>query len=91
MSAESQRLRDGIRSGAIGCRCMRAEGQCGDYHVAGCPWINAVLEIYRLERAEEHCLTCKRVLNDPAEPDSLDCGGDCRGCMRDIFLDPDCE
>lgn len=29
------------------------------------------------------CLTCKRTLGDPNDPLSLDCGGDCWGCVRE--------
>jgi hypothetical protein len=30
------------------------------------------------------CLMCKRLLDQPGVPESLDCGGDCLGCIRDI-------
>lgn len=36
-----------------------------------------------------HCETCGRELDVPGIPESVDCGGDCRGCMAHIFLDPD--
>ena len=35
------------------------------------------------------CKTCKHVMNDPADPGTLDCGGDCRRCMAEAG-DPDC-
>lgn len=35
-----------------------------------------------------NCLICKRVLNNPADPLSVDCGGDCLKCMADCD-DPD--
>lgn len=30
------------------------------------------------------CKLCGRALNQPEEPDSADCGGDCKGCMDAI-------
>jgi hypothetical protein len=35
------------------------------------------------------CLICKRLLNNPNDPLSMDCGGDCLQCMADAG-DPDC-
>jgi hypothetical protein len=35
------------------------------------------------------CNTCKRELDNPADPRSMDCGGDCLQCMADAG-DPDC-
>lgn len=35
------------------------------------------------------CLICKRVLNNPSDPYSVDCGGDCIKCMAECG-DPDC-
>lgn len=29
------------------------------------------------------CLTCGKALDDPLDPDSVDCGGDCYGCIQD--------
>lgn len=37
----------------------------------------------------KQCGSCKRPLNQPDDPRSLDCGGDCRQCMADAG-DPDC-
>lgn len=34
--------------------------------------------------APPRCLTCGRLLNQPDDPKSLDCGGDCRGCIDEI-------
>lgn len=34
------------------------------------------------------CLICKRVLDNPEDPLSVDCGGDCLQCMADCD-DPD--
>jgi hypothetical protein len=31
-----------------------------------------------------HCKLCGRALDQPGIPESLDCGGDCRGCMDEI-------
>lgn len=31
-----------------------------------------------------HCLICSRKLDQPEDPLSLDCGGDCLGCMNRI-------
>ena len=37
------------------------------------------------------CNICKRLLDDPREPDlTADCGGDCLQCMARVG-DPDCE
>lgn len=35
------------------------------------------------------CLICKRALNNPNDPLSTDCGGDCVSCMAEAG-DPDC-
>ena len=35
-----------------------------------------------------HCTICKRKLDQPDDPKSLDCGGDCWGCMEE-FEKPD--
>ena len=36
------------------------------------------------------CNICKRLLDDPSEPDlTADCGGDCLSCMARVG-DPDC-
>lgn len=36
------------------------------------------------------CAICKRPLDEPDDPFSRDCGGDCLGCMANIADDPDC-
>lgn len=36
------------------------------------------------------CSTCGRVLDETGEPFSVDCGGDCIGCMIFVGGDPDC-
>jgi len=36
------------------------------------------------------CGICRRLLNNPVDPVSLDCGGDCLQCMA-AAGDPDCE
>ncbi len=33
---------------------------------------------------KELCRLCKRPLDDPTDPKSLDCGGDCLGCIEEI-------
>lgn len=33
------------------------------------------------------CLICKRPLDDPRDSLSLDCGGDCLGCVNEIGYD----
>jgi hypothetical protein len=38
----------------------------------------------------ERCKLCKRVLDDPDDPLSKDCGGDCLYCMATIGEDLDC-
>jgi hypothetical protein len=38
--------------------------------------------------AAAHCRICKRELNQPSDPLSVDCGGDCLGCMAEAG-DPD--
>jgi hypothetical protein len=35
------------------------------------------------------CHICKRLLDDPADPTTEDCGGDCLRCMAEAG-DPDC-
>ena len=35
----------------------------------------------------KHCGICKRVLDIPADPLSIDCGGDCWGCVGEIEAD----
>jgi rRNA maturation endonuclease Nob1 len=40
-------------------------------------------------RKKERCHFCKRVLDNPDDPFSEDCGGDCLQCMADIAEDPD--
>lgn len=32
----------------------------------------------------KQCKLCNKVLNDPKDPKSLDCGGDCLGCIEEI-------
>lgn len=36
------------------------------------------------------CFICNRVLDNPEDPFSEDCGGDCLQCMADAG-DPECE
>lgn len=36
------------------------------------------------------CSICKRSLNDPNDPTTEDCGGDCLKCMAEIAEDLDC-
>ena len=38
----------------------------------------------------EKCQYCKRLLDDPKDPTTRDCGGDCLRCMAQIGEDPDC-
>jgi hypothetical protein len=35
----------------------------------------------------KHCGICKRVLDISADPLSIDCGGDCWGCVGEIEAD----
>jgi hypothetical protein len=35
------------------------------------------------------CLICGTELNQPEDPGTVDCGGDCRRCMARVALDPD--
>lgn len=37
-----------------------------------------------------NCSICKRLLNDPKDPTTQDCGGDCLRCMAEVGEDPDC-
>lgn len=37
------------------------------------------------------CNICGCVLNQPDEPDTKDCGGDCLRCMAEVAEDPDCQ
>lgn len=36
------------------------------------------------------CSICKRPLNDPSDPTTENCGGDCLRCMAEVAEDPDC-
>lgn len=40
--------------------------------------------------SKEHCNICGRRLNNPADPFSEDCGGDCLLCMAEAG-DPECQ
>lgn len=33
---------------------------------------------------DERCLICNRLLNQSSDPLSLDCGGDCLGCIKEV-------
>jgi hypothetical protein len=37
-----------------------------------------------------NCHICKRELDDPNDPTTRNCGGDCLRCMAEIAEDPDC-
>lgn len=37
-----------------------------------------------------NCHYCKRKLDNPEDPTTVDCGGDCVKCMAEIAGDPDC-
>ena len=39
---------------------------------------------------EKRCLICRRLLDQPDDETTLDCGGDCLRCMAEIGEDPDC-
>ncbi len=45
--------------------------------------------------SSDQCLTCGRFLNRNSDPLSLDCGGDCWGCVgyveADVFREPSHE
>lgn len=36
------------------------------------------------------CSICKRPMDDPADPTTANCGGDCLRCMAEIGEDPGC-
>jgi hypothetical protein len=38
----------------------------------------------------DRCKLCRRLLDNPDDPLSGDCGGDCLYCMATIAEDPDC-
>lgn len=38
----------------------------------------------------ETCSICKRLLDDPKDPTTENCGGDCLRCMAEFAEDPDC-
>jgi len=38
----------------------------------------------------EVCSICKRELDNPKDPTTRNCGGDCLKCMAEIGQDPDC-
>jgi hypothetical protein len=40
--------------------------------------------------SENLCGICKRPLDDPNDPTTLSCGGDCLKCMAEVVEDPDC-
>lgn len=37
-----------------------------------------------------HCRICGRKLDQPNDPTTEDCGGDCLRCMAEVGGDPDC-
>ncbi|MES2148526.1 MAG: hypothetical protein V4508_01920 [Pseudomonadota bacterium] len=41
------------------------------------------------DQVKKTCNICGRALDNPADPYSVDCGGDCLQCMADSG-DPDC-
>lgn len=40
--------------------------------------------------ADDRCTICARLLDNPIDPFSKDCGGDCLACMAYVGHDPDC-
>lgn len=42
-------------------------------------------------RFVRYCNICKRALDNPADPTTKDCGGDCLRCMAEIGDDPECQ
>ena len=40
--------------------------------------------------SNHYCSICKRPLDQPGDPTTEDCGGDCLRCMAEIVEDPDC-
>lgn len=42
-------------------------------------------------KKQEYCLICKRLLDNPADPLSGNCGGDCWGCVGAIEAEMGCE
>ncbi len=39
--------------------------------------------------SSEHCHVCNKLMDQPDDPSSRNCGGDCRACMAEAG-DPDC-
>ena len=39
---------------------------------------------------DDLCGICKRPLDDPSDPTTKSCGGDCLKCMAEVAGDPDC-
>jgi hypothetical protein len=42
-------------------------------------------------KKQEYCLICRRLLDNPADPLSGNCGGDCWGCVGAIEAEMGCE
>jgi len=61
------------------------------YSANQCGAPEAFARFIELDKAIEpsHCNICHQLLNQPSDPLSMDCGGDCVKCMADAG-DPDC-
>lgn len=55
---------------------------CADHNVR-----NRAGELVLPEK--QYCKICKRELNNPHDPTSKDCGGDCLQCMATVAEDPE--
>jgi hypothetical protein len=50
-------------------------------------WALDTLAIMMTRKKPEHCQICGRVLDNPADPLSINCGGDCWGCVGEAEAD----
>ena len=49
------------------------------------------IEVMTNTKKQEYCLVCRRLLDNPADPLSGNCGGDCWGCVGAIEAEMGCE
>jgi hypothetical protein len=58
------------------------------YPGSGAVFNHLALTVENIWPVEPHCSICKRVLNVPGDPASIDCGGDCAACMAEEEGEP---
>jgi hypothetical protein len=68
-------------------------GNSIDFELSGkddAVFYDGALRLYAVVADDSTCHICKRELNDPNDPTTLDCGGDCLRCMSEAG-DTSCE